>query len=47
MNRKELRQAKREGLICEHGYWKKTDGSGTPLCPHRCGFSVPPKEKSE
>lgn len=38
MNRRERRQAKRDGLICEHGHLKKTDGRGIPMCPHWCGF---------
>lgn len=38
MNRAERRQLRREGLVCEHGHVKKTDGTGTPMCPHWCGF---------
>ncbi len=42
MNRATRRQMKREGLVCEHGHVKKTDGTGIPLCPHRCGFENTP-----
>ena len=38
MNRAARRAGQREGTVCEHGYVKVTDGTGTPLCPHRCGF---------
>ncbi|MCV7255307.1 hypothetical protein H7J86_24390 [Mycobacterium hackensackense] len=44
MNRAERRAGQRDGTVCEHGHVKKTDGTGTPLCPHRCGFdpALPP-----
>lgn len=28
-------------LVCEHGNVMKTDGTGTPECPHGCGFNSP------
>lgn len=44
MNRAERRAGQRDGTVCEHGHLKKTDGTGSPLCPHRCGFNpgLPP-----
>lgn len=33
--------AERTRHICEHGNWMKTDGTGTPMCPHGCGFTDP------
>jgi hypothetical protein len=38
MNRRQRRALQRQGRMCEHGYLKKTDGTGTPECPHWCGF---------
>lgn len=38
LNRAQRRAGQRAGTVCEHGYEKKTDGTGTPICPHRCGF---------
>lgn len=48
MNRAARRAAKRgksDPHICEHGNWMKTDGTGTPMCPHGCGFTEPWSEK--